>query len=129
MAAARAGISAATAYRIESDPRLPSQKSAARGRRRADPLADIFDAEVVPMLLGRAGRCGRWRSSRNDAAAPPELAERVRRTLERRIRVWRALHGEEQEVIFRQVHEPGRMGLSDFTEMADGGVCVAGVAA
>ncbi len=30
----------------------------------------------------------------------PELDVGVRRTLERRIRAWRAIHGEEQEVIF-----------------------------
>ena len=29
-------------------------------------------------------------------------------------------------MIFRQVHEPGRMGLSDFTDMADLGVTIAG---
>ena len=48
-----------------------------------------------------------------------ELAPGVRRTLERRIRAWRALNGEAREVMFRQVHEAGRMGLSDFTEMGD----------
>jgi hypothetical protein len=37
-AAAQAAISLKTAYRIEHDPRLPSQKSASRGRRRPDPL-------------------------------------------------------------------------------------------
>ena len=57
----------------------------------------------------------------------PDLSAAVRRTLERRIRSWRALHGAEQEVIFRQVHEPGRMGLSDFTDMADLGVTIVGV--
>jgi hypothetical protein len=57
----------------------------------------------------------------------PDLSAGVRRTLERRIRSWRALNGAEQEVIFRQVHEPGRMGLSDFTDMADLGVTIAGV--
>jgi hypothetical protein len=36
------------------------------------------------------------------------------------------LHGAEREVIFRQVHEPGRMGLSDFTDMSGLGVTVAG---
>jgi hypothetical protein len=56
----------------------------------------------------------------------PDLGGSIRRTLERRIRQWRALHGAEREVIFRQVHEPGRMGLSDFTDMADLGVTVAG---
>jgi hypothetical protein len=56
----------------------------------------------------------------------PALSAGIRRTLERRIRSWRALHGADQEVIFRQVHEPGRMGLSDFTDMADLGVTIAG---
>ena len=58
----------------------------------------------------------------------PELGDRIRRTLERRIRAWRAVHGPEQDVIFRQIHEPGRSGLSDFTDMADLGVTVAGIA-
>jgi hypothetical protein len=29
-------------------------------------------------------------------------------------------------VIFRQIHEPGQLGLSDFTDMADLGVTVVG---
>ena len=49
VAAARAAFSTATAYRIESDPRPPSQKQTPRTRRRRDPLAGIFDEEVVPM--------------------------------------------------------------------------------
>ena len=56
----------------------------------------------------------------------PALPEGVRRTMERRVRGWRALHGAEREVIFRQTHEPGRMGLSDFTDMADVAVTIAG---
>ena len=51
VAAARAAFSTPTAYRIESDPRLPSQKQTPRTRRRRDPLADIFDEEVVPLLV------------------------------------------------------------------------------
>jgi hypothetical protein len=58
----------------------------------------------------------------------PELPDGVRRTMERRIRGWRALHGAERDVIFRQAHEPGRMGLSDFTDMADLRVTIAGAA-
>jgi transposase InsO family protein len=56
----------------------------------------------------------------------PDLSAGVRRTLERRVRSWRALHGGEKDVIFRQAHEPGRMGLSDFTDMADLCVLIAG---
>jgi len=125
VAAAKASISAATAWRIEADPRLPSQKAVARSRRRPDPLADIFDAEVVPLLIAAPGlrSFGIFEEMRR---RHPELAEGVRRTLERRIRMWRALNGAPQEVIFRQTHEPGRMGLSDFTDMADAAVTVAG---
>ena len=57
----------------------------------------------------------------------PEIAPGIRRTLERRMRTWRALVGPEQDVIFRQEHEPGRLGLSDFTDTSALGVTVAGV--
>ena len=55
-----------------------------------------------------------------------ELPDGVRRTLERRIRTWQALHGPEREVIFRQDHPPGAQGLSDFTDAAALGVSIAG---
>jgi hypothetical protein len=125
VAAARASISAATAYRFEHDHRLPSDHQQIRGRRRPDPLADFFESEIVPMLKVapnlRAVAIFEEMQRRH-----PALSAGVRRTLERRIRSWRALHGADQEVIFRQVHEPGRMGLSDFTDMADLGVTIAG---
>jgi hypothetical protein len=125
VAAAKASISPATAYRFEHDHRLPSHNPQIRGRRRPDPLADFFDTEIVPMLKAapelRAVAIFEEMQRRH-----PALSAGVRRTLERRIRSWRALHGADQEVIFRQVHEPGRMGLSDFTDMADLSVTIAG---
>ena len=56
----------------------------------------------------------------------PELHHGVRRTLERRVRGWKAKHGPEQEIIFRQKHEPGRRGLSDFTDAGALEVSIAG---
>jgi hypothetical protein len=50
----------------------------------------------------------------------------VRRTLERRVRGWQALHGPERDVIFRQAHPPAEQGLSDFTDANSLGVTVAG---
>jgi hypothetical protein len=38
----------------------------------------------------------------------------------------RAEHGADREVIFRQDHVPGQQALSDFTDMADAGVRIAG---
>ena len=125
IAAAKAAISPATAYRIERDPTLPSQKQAPRGRRRPDPLAGIFDEEVVPMLRG-APALRPVAIFEELLRRHPQLSPGVRRTLERRVRQWRALHGEEQEVMFRQVHEPGRVGLSDFTDMSGVGITIAG---
>ena len=125
VAAAKASFSRSTAYRFEKDPRLPSHKKVARGRRRPDPLADVFAAEVVPMLKAAPG-IRAIAVFEEMLRRHPELGAGIRRTLERRIRSWRAIHGEEQEVIFRQVHEPGRLGLSDFTDMVDVGITIAG---
>ena len=124
LAAAKAGFSTATGYRHEQDPRLPSQ-TPPRGRRRPDPLAEIFEAEIVPILKAAPG----FRAVavfEEMVRRHPDLAPGVRRTMERRTRAWRAVNGPEREVIFRQVHEPGRMGLSDFTDMAELGVTLAG---
>jgi transposase InsO family protein len=125
IAAAKAGFSTATAYRIESDRRLPSQKKKPRGRRRPDPLAGVWDNEIVPMLEAAPGV--------RPVAIFEELCRRhpgidpgVRRTLERRIAGWRALNGPNRDVIFRQEHPPGRLGLSDFTDMSGLGVTIAG---
>lgn len=126
VAAAKASFSASTAYRIEQDPRVPSQKKTPRTRRRPDPLAGIFDEEVVPILQASPGlrAVAIFAEMRR---RHPELNPGIRRTLERRVRAWRALHGPEKDVTFRQVHPPGRLGLSDFTDMAALGVTVAGV--
>jgi hypothetical protein len=55
VSAAKASISTATAYRAERHHPLPSSRQKERGRRRPDPLADFFDAEVVPMLTAAPG--------------------------------------------------------------------------
>ena len=41
-AAAKASFSTATGHRLARDSRLPSMKKGVRGRRRPDPLGDIF---------------------------------------------------------------------------------------
>ncbi|MFQ3459342.1 IS21 family transposase [Bradyrhizobium sp. UFLA01-814] len=124
-AAAKAGFSKASAYRIEDDLRLPSQKKAPRGRRRSDPLVAYWDAEIVPILKAAPGIrvIGVLDELRR---RHPDLNPNIRRTLERRINAWRALNGPEQDVIFRQEHEPGRLGLSDFTDTSALGIAIAG---
>lgn len=127
VAAAKASISCSSGYRIEGQVKLPSQTKAPRGRRRPDPLADIFDDEVVPMLEASQGRIRPVGIYHELMRNHPDLDPGIRRTLERRVRGWRAQYGPEQAVIFRQQHEPGQLGLSDFTDMNHAGITLAGV--
>jgi len=125
-AAAKAGFSTSTGARQDADPRMPSQKQMPRGRRRPDPLARYWESEIVPMLQKTPGLrpitiLGEMQ--RRHTAFSADL----RRTLERRIRLWQALHGPEREVIFRQEHPPGQQGLSDFTDASALGVSITGV--
>jgi transposase len=48
------------------------------------------------------------------------------RTLQRRIRRWRASRGPEKEIMFPQEHRPGEAGQSDFTTMNELGVVIGG---
>ena len=125
VAAAKAGFSTATAYRIEGDPRLPSRKQKPRGRRRPDPLAGVWEGEIVPLLEAAPG-VRAIAIFEEICRRHPELAVGVRRSLERRVARWRALNGPSRDVMFRQEHPPGRMGLSDFTDMGSLGVTIAG---
>jgi hypothetical protein len=125
-AAAKAGFGTRTGVRLEADSRLPSEKRAWRGRRRADPLAPFWESEIVPMLSA-APELRPITVLREMQRRHSGFADHLRRTLERRIRLWMALHGPEREVIFRQEHPPGELGLSDFTHGGALGVSIAGV--
>jgi hypothetical protein len=84
-------------------------------------LAEVWDGEIVPILKSAPG-IRAIAVLEEIRRRHPEIAAGIRRTLERRIRTWRALVGPEQDVIFRQEHEPGRLGLSDFTDTSVLGV-------
>ena len=86
IAAAKAGFSTATAYRIEADPRLPAQKKKPRGRRRPDPLAGVWDSEIGANAGDRPRhpRGGRLRgdlpsTSRDRPGSAPDLGAPHRR--------------------------------------------------
>jgi hypothetical protein len=126
VAAARAGFSDRTARRLEADPRLPSQRQSARSRTVPDPLEAVWEPLLRP-ILERDPAVQAVTLLRHLQTTDPEAFpdDRVRRTLERRVRAWRARHGPERDVIFRQTPEPGRMALSDFTDATELGVTIA----
>ena len=100
VAAAKTSISTATAYRMEKDTRLPSQKKAPRDHRRPDPLADIFEDEIVPPLKAAPG-IRPIAILEEMLRRHPQLSAGIRRTIERRVRSWRAVHGEADEAVAR----------------------------
>jgi hypothetical protein len=59
---------------------------------------------------------------------PGQYPPAVLRTLQRRMRQWRAVHGAEREMYFAQEHPPGRLVLSDFTVADELEVVIAGEA-
>lgn len=127
VAAARAGISERSARRYQIDPTLPSQGPPRSGRRtRIDPLVDVWDAEIVPLLVQHPHLRATTILEQLHRDHPGRFEESVLRTLQRRVAQWRAISGPERELIFRQDHPPGWQALSDFTDARVLEVTIAG---
>jgi hypothetical protein len=126
-AAAKVAISVRSARRIEQDPTPPSERPRRRWRNRPDPFAAVWAGEIEPLLRNHGDLLGTTILSRLQQDHPGEYPDRLLRTLQRRMRDWRAVHGPEQEITFRQEHLPGRLGLSDFTDADELDVTVGGV--
>ena len=116
-AAAGAGMSVRSGRRWETGG-LPSQERAERDwRTRADPFAGVWSSEVEPLL--KADEKGVLEAKTLIEVLkerhPEEYGEAQLRTLQRRVREWRALYGPSKEVMFEQTHGPGKLGAVDFT--------------
>jgi hypothetical protein len=127
-AAMAAGMSARSAHNWKTGP-LPSQaKKPRHWRTRVDPFDGVWDADIVPLLeRGDAGALeattvlGELRKRHGE-----RFDESYLRTLQRRIRDWRALQGPDKEVFFEQEHVPGREAALDFTDCSPLRVTIAG---
>jgi len=115
-AAARSGFSERSGRRIEKDEGGPDHRKPRRHRTRKDPFASVWEPELVPMLEAHPALKPITLLEYLQRQYPGQYSDSIRRTLERRIKQWRANCGPEKDVIFRQLHEPGLMGISDFTE-------------
>ena len=119
LAAAKAGISERSARRIESAVTLPSQNPRRYWRSRPDPFADVWEAEIVPLLKSAPKLMAVTLLRKLQDDHPDRFPDGMVRTLQRHIRQWRAVQGPPKEVFFPQDHAPGHRGLSDFTAMGD----------
>jgi len=114
-AAAKAGISERTGRRLEGTGTRPAGNPR-HWRTRNDPFAAVWDE--VARQLGtepelQALTLLEWLQERY----PGQYPDKLLRTLQRRVKDWRARFGPDKEVMFPQAHEPGRQGLSDFTKL------------
>jgi transposase len=122
----RADMDRKTARKYRDQPELPSQRHRPRTlRTRADPLAAVWP-QLEELLRREPGLQAKTLLEWLLREVPGQPWERARRTLERRVRQWKAQHGPAKEVFFAQVHEPGRLGASDFTHMETLGVTIQG---
>jgi len=125
-AAAKAGMSVRTARRVECQGVLPSQQPRRRWRSRPDPFAEVWASEMVPLLQSAPRLMAITLLRELQEEHPGRFPDGVLRTLQRRVRHWRAMEGPPKEVFFPQEHAPGERGLSDFTNMAELRVTIAG---
>ena len=128
-AAAAAGMSVRSARTWQQGPLPLESKSSRAWRTRPDPFGAIWSEAVLPLLQRdpesalQATTVLEWLEERY----PGRFSPAQLRTLQRRLRDWRALHGPEQEVFFPQVHPPGREAQMDFTDAGELRVNIAGL--
>ncbi len=124
-AAIRAGMSENTARRYRTGP-LPSQRKPLRQyRTRPDPFAALWP-EIEALLVAAPNLEATTIFETLKGRPDVSVTEGQLRTLQRRIRRWRALHGPDREVMFPQCHRPGEYAQSDFTHMGSLGITLNG---
>lgn len=113
-AAAQAAISERSGRRIEKGQRLsiPGER---HWRTREDPFETIWEKTLVPLLEKEPQLTGLtlWEFLEDEHAG--QFPYSVLRTLQRRVKQWKATQGPDKVVIFRQSVPAGQQGLSDFS--------------
>jgi hypothetical protein len=125
-AAAKAGMDAKTARKYRRLGRVPSELTPEkRWRTREDPFHEVW-GEVRSLLEVNPGLEGKTIFEYLQRCYAGRFGEGQLRTLQRRVKVWRATEGPVKEVFFAQRHQPGRLSASDFTHMSELGITIQG---
>ena len=124
--AAKADMDEKTARKYRGLGKLPSEiKVEHTWRSREDPFAEVWD-EMKAKLEINPGLEAKTLFQDLQRRYPGRFADGQLRTLQRRVKIWRALEGPAKEVFFPQVHKPGELCQSDFTHMKALGVTIQG---
>lgn len=125
-AAVKVGIDVKTARKYRDAGQLPSQDRVPHTwRTREDPFAAVW-AELQAMLTLNPGLQANTLFGYLQRKYPGRFQDGQLRTLQRKLKTWRALEGPPKEVFFPQEHRPGEWGASDFCHLTELGITLAG---
>ncbi len=117
IAAAKAGMTPKTASKYIKSGQLPSEmKQPHTWRKRPDPFAEHW-SQLAEMLKNAPGLEAKTLMNYLLCQYPEQYNPGQFRTLQRRVRDWRAEYGASKAVIFSQDIKPGKQSQSDFTCM------------
>ena len=126
IAAAKAGMDRKTARKYLRAGRLPSElPQLPRVRTRVDAFEEVW-GELRELLEVNPGLEGKTLFDYLQRRYPGRFADGQLRTLQRRLKVWRATQGPAKEVFFAQQHYPGRLSASDFVHLTDLDITIQG---
>lgn len=114
-AAAKAGFSERSAHNLEKRGLKEAKAGSRNWRTRSDPFEEVWDTEVRPLLEREPNLQAITLLEQLQLNHPEQFPDKLLRTLQRRVRHWKAMKGPEKEIIFRQEQPPGWQGISDFT--------------
>ena len=127
-AALKSGMNETTARKYRRAGKLPSEGGVAHSwRTRPDPFADVWE-ELRTLLEVNPGLQAKTLFQELQRRYPGQFPDGQLRTLQRKVKIWRALEGPPKEVFFPQEHQPGQLAASDFCHLTGLGVTIAGQA-
>jgi hypothetical protein len=114
IASAKSGISERSGRRIDKagGSRQTSQRD---WRTRQDPLDAVWEPELLPLLQAEPSLTGTTLLEYLLDNYPEYYDQTVLRTLQRRVKQWRAIEGPDKDIIFRQDAAIAMQGFSDFS--------------
>jgi hypothetical protein len=117
IAAAKAGMDEKTARKYLKSGQLPRQsKKEHAWRTREDPFNEEWE-EIRQKLALNPGLEAKTLFDALQREKPGKFSDGQLRTLQRRIKIWRATEGPGKEIFFPQEHDAGELCASDFTNM------------
>ena len=127
IAAMKSGMDEKTARKYRKSGKLPSElKQEHTWRTRKDPFENVW-SDIKSMIEINPGLEGQTLFEDLQRRFPGTFSDGQLRTLQRRIKYWRAVEGPPKEVFFAQIHQPGELCQSDFTHMDKLGITINGI--